>query len=116
MKIQLISLKKPSTSISEVMKLKIENKYVYNIILNFDENTLNKPDLDLFDLLDNCKQLKDISSNQKKIKESSDIIYMIIHRISNGKAITKNFAISVEIYLNNKTGIFEKKSVSTSST
>lgn len=63
MKIQLISLKKPSTSISEVMKLKIENKYVYNIILNFDENTLNKPDLDLFDLLDNCKQLKDISSN-----------------------------------------------------
>ena len=41
---------------------------------------------------------------------------MIIHRISNGKAITKNFAISEEIYLNNKTGIFEKKSVSTSST
>lgn len=60
--INIIELK-PSTSISEVMKLKIENKYVYNIILNFDENTLNKPDLDLFDLLDNCKQLKDISSN-----------------------------------------------------
>ena len=60
--INIIELK-PSTSISEVMKLKLENKYVYNIILNFDENTLNKPDLDLFDLLDNCKQLKDISSN-----------------------------------------------------
>ena len=41
---------------------------------------------------------------------------MIIHRISNGEPITKNFTIYEEIYLNNKTGIFEKNSASTSST
>ena len=113
--INIIELK-TSTSISEVMKLKIDNKYVYNIILNFDENTRNKPDLDLFDLLDNCKQLKNNRSKKKKIKDASDIIYMIIHRISNGEPITKNFTIYEEIYLNNKTGIFEKNSASTSST
>ena len=113
--INIIELK-TSTSISEVMKLKIDNKYVYNIVLNFDDNTLNKPDLDLFDLLDNCKQLKNNSSSKKKIEDASDIIYMIIHRISNGEPITKNFTIYEEIYLNNKTGIFEKNSASTSST
>ena len=113
--INIIELK-TSTSISEVMKLKIDNKYVYNIVLNFDDNTLNKPDLDLFDLLDNCKQLKNNSSSKKKIEDASDIIYMIIHRISNGEPITKNFTIYEEIYLNNKTGIFEKKSTNASST
>jgi ubiquitin C-terminal hydrolase len=40
---------------------------------------------------------------------------MIIHRISNGEPITKNFTISEEIFLNNKTGIFEKESSSISS-
>jgi hypothetical protein len=65
--INIIKLKN-TTSISEVMKLKIDNKYVYNIILNFDENTLNKSDLDLFDLLDNCKQLKKKVLERKKLK------------------------------------------------
>lgn len=113
--INIIELK-PSTSISEVMKLKIDNKYVYNIILKFDENTLKKPNLDIFDLLDNCEQLKNNNSSKKKIEDASDIIYMIIHRISNGEPITKNFTIYEEIYLNNETGIFEKKSTSISTT
>ena len=41
---------------------------------------------------------------------------MIIHRISKGEPIKKNFTIYEEIYLNNETGIFEKKSTNTSTT
>ena len=97
------------TIFSELMKIKIDNEYIYNIVLKFDkEETLNDH-LTIFDLLD--EQLKD---NKKKINEASDIIYIIIDRISSGENITKNITIYEKIYLNHMTGYFEDKSISNS--
>ena len=107
--INVIELKE-KTIYSEIFKIKIDDKYVYNIVLNFNKKSLDNPNLNIIDLLDNSEQLKRNSYNEKKINEASDIIYIIVDRISSGEDIKKNFTIFEKIYLNNNNGRFEKES------
>ena len=103
-----------STIVSEVMKIKIDNKFYLNIVLNFDENTVNQQNLDIITLLDNCRQLKKDNFTKKKIQETSEIIYMIVDRISNGGAITKNIILYEYLYLDKNNSFFSKESSSNS--
>ncbi len=98
------------TIVSEVMKIKIDNKYFLNIVLNFDENTLNDKNLNIITLLDNCRQLKNENFTKKRIQETSKIIYMIVDRISTGEPILNNFSLYENIYLDKNTGFFSKES------
>ena len=98
--INIIKSTEPSI-FSELMKIKIDNEYVYNIVLKFDKKTLNNQNLTIFDLL-----AEHFKNNKRKINEASDIIYMIVDRISSGENIKKNFIISEKIYLSH--GYFEE--------
>jgi len=106
--IKIFEITKP-TIVSEVMKIKIDNKFYLNIVLNFDENTMADENLNIITLLENCQQLKKDNFTKKRIQETSEIIYMIVDRISSGEEIDKNFIILENIYLDKNIGFFTKK-------
>ena len=95
----IIKIKK-RTPISDILKLKIENEYYGNLVLELNENNIKDYSLNFFKLIKNCKQLKNDSygSNHKKITEISDIIYIFIDRVENSKGISKKFVIPEKLY------------------
>lgn len=111
--IKIFEITKP-TIVSEVMKIKIDNKFYLNIVLNFDENTIDDENLNLITLLENCQQLKKDIFTKKRIQETSEIIYMIVDRISSGEEIHKNFLLLENIYLDKNIGFFTEKPSSNS--
>lgn len=100
--IKIINIEQ-NTIITDVMKMKIEGnlKYNGNLVLKFDENDIKDNNLNVIKLLKKCPQLFKNSYSTKKIVLISDIIYMIIDRISDGKKITKQFNINEKIYFDN---------------
>ena len=85
-----------NTIIADVMKIKLkknENIQCYgNLVLELDENDIKDNNLNIIKLLKKCKQLS------FKLLLVSDIIYMVIDRISNGKNITKQINLNEKIY------------------
>lgn len=100
--IKIINIEQ-NTIITDVMKMKIEGnlKYNGNLVLKFDENDIKDNNLNVIKLLKKCPQLFKNNYSTKKIVLISDIIYMIIDRISDGKKITKQFNINEKIYFDN---------------
>ena len=90
------------------MKIKIDNKFYLNIVLNFDEKTKADKNLNIITLLENCQQLKKDNFTKKRIQETSEIIYMIVDRISSGEAIVNNFILYENIYLDKNIGFFTR--------
>ena len=105
--IKIFEITKP-TIISDVMKIKIDNKFYLNIVLNFDEKTKADKNLNIITLLENCQQLKKDNFTKKRIQETSEIIYMIVDRISSGEAIVNNFILYENIYLDKNIGFFTR--------
>ena len=99
---------KQNTIISEVMKLKIEgdNNFYGNLVLKIDDNDIKDDDLNLIKLLKKCPQLNINNSSNKKIELVSDIVYIVIDRISNEKSISKEFNINEKIYFDKINGVF----------
>ena len=108
------------------MKIQIEDKYFLNIVLQLDENIendLNDQNLDIIKLINNCKQIKKLNNEKRRINKLSDIIYIIIDRIKL-EYIEKTFCIYgikfikfrlyEKIYYNNKLGSLSKISSSDS--
>ena len=100
--IKIINIKQ-DTIITDVMKIKIEGDLncIGNIVLKFDENDIKDNDLNVIKLLKKCKQLYINDYSTKKIETVSDVIYMVIDRISGGQNITKDFNINEKIYFDN---------------
>ena len=96
------------------MKIKIDNKFYLNIVLNFDEQTKTDKNLNIITLLENCQQLKKDIFTKKRIQETSEIIYMIVDRISSGEEIDKNFILYEKIYLDKNIGFFTRNPYSNS--
>ena len=88
------------TIISDVMEIKFEgNRFSnLNLVLKFDKNTLKDDNLNVFKLLNNCPQLKKNDYSQNKIEVISDIIYMVVDRISTGVVEKKQFNVDEKIY------------------
>ena len=95
------------------MKIKIEDKYFLNIVVQLDENIendLNDQNLDIIKLINNCKQIKKLNNEKRRINKLSDIIYIIIDRIKleyiekTFKIYSIRFRIYEKIYYNNKLG------------
>ena len=109
--IQVINIEQ-NTIITEIMKIKIEGNqnYVGNLILKIDDDDIKDKDLNIFKLLRKCPQLN-INNNysHKKIELISDIIYMVIDRISGGKDIKKQFNINEKIYFDKASGNFQSQ-------
>ena len=99
---------KQNTIISEVMKLKIEgdNNFYGNLVLKIDDNDIKDDDLNLIKLLKKCPQLNINDGSNKKIELVSDIVYIVIDRISNEKSISKEFNINEKIYFDKINGVF----------
>ena len=97
-----------NTIVSEIMKFKIEecDKYYGNIVLEFSENDLKDENLDICKLIENCPQF-----NNKKIVETSDVLYLITDRILQDDAIKKQFIVYEKIYFQNIDEWFELKFV-----
>ena len=70
--------------------------------------------LNIITLLENCQQLKKDIFTKKRIQETSEIIYMIVDRISSGEAIVNNFILYENIYLDKNIGFFTRNSNSNS--
>lgn len=106
--IQVINIEQ-NTIIREVMKIKIEGNlnYVGNLVLKIDDD-IKDNDLNIIKLLRKCPQLN-INNNyfHKKIELISDIIYMVIDRISGGKDIKRQFNINEKIYFDKASGNFQ---------
>ena len=100
--IKIINIEQDSI-IADVMKIKIEGdlNYIGNLVLKFDENDIKDNNLNLMKLLKKCKQLYINDYSTKKIELVSDIIYIVIDRISSGQNITKKFNINEKIYFDN---------------
>jgi hypothetical protein len=111
--IKIFEITKP-TIVSDVMKIKIDNKFYLNIVLNFDEKTKADNNLNIITLLENCQQLKKDIFTKKRIQETSEIIYMIVDRISSGEEIYKNFILYEKIYLDKNIGFFTRNPYSNS--
>ena len=87
--------------ITDVMKMKIEGKLIGNLVLKLDENDIKDNNLNTIKLLKKSPQLLINNYSTNKIELVSDIIYMVIDRISDGKKITKQFNINEIIYFDN---------------
>ena len=100
--IKIINIEQ-NTIITDVMKMKIEGnlKFNGNLVLKFDENDIKDNNLNVIKLLKKCPQLFKNNYSTKKILLISDIIYMVIDRISDRKKITKQLNINEKIYFNN---------------
>ena len=100
--IKIINIEQ-DTIITDVMKIKIEGDLncIGNIVLKFDENDIKDNELNVIKLLKKCKQLYINDYSTKKIETVSDVIYMVIDRISGGQNITKDFNINEKIYFDN---------------
>ncbi len=94
--------------VSEVMKFKIEgdNKYYGNIVLKFTEDDLKDENLDICKLIENCPQLYN-----KKIIETSDVLFIITDRILPNDTIKKNFILYEKLHIENINDRFELKFV-----
>ena len=105
--IKSIEIKK-KTIVSEIIKFKIEgcDKYFGNIVLKFSEDDLKDENLDICKLIENCPQF-----NNKKIVETSDVLYLITDRISSDEDITKDFIVHERLYFQNINEWFELKFV-----
>ena len=105
--IKSIEIKK-KTIVSEIIKFKIEgcDKYFGNIVLKFSEDDLKDENLDICKLIENCPQF-----NNKKIVETSDVLYLITDRISSDEDITKDFIVYERLYFQNINEWFELKFV-----
>ena len=97
-----------NTIITDVMKLKIEgdSKCCGNLVLKFDEDDIKDNNLDVIKLTKKCLQLYKNSYSTKKIEIISDIVYLVLDRISNGKNITKQINLNENIYFNKENGNF----------
>ena len=71
------------------------------LVLKFDENDIKDNNLNVIKLLKKCPQLFKNNYSNKKIVLISDIIYIIIDRISDRKKITKQLNINEKIYFDN---------------
>ena len=98
-----------NTIITEVMKLKIEGnrQFCGNIVLKFDKNDINDNNLDIIKLLKKCKQLYIDGNSTKKIELISDIIYLVIDRLSDKESSKKEININEYIYFNEEKGNFD---------
>ena len=96
------------TIVSEIMKFKIEgnDKYFGNIVLKFTEEDLKDENLNICKLMENCPQLYN-----KKIVETSDVLFMITDRILPNDTIKKNFIVYEKLNLENINEWFELKFV-----
>ena len=105
--VKVIEIRK-KTIISEIMKFKIEgsNKYYGNIVLKFTEDDLNDHKLDIWKLIEKCPQLYN-----KKIIETSDVLFMIADRILPNDTIKKNFVVYEKLNFKNINEWFELKFV-----
>ena len=105
--VKSIEIKK-RTIVSEIIKFKIEDsdKYYGNIVLKFSEDDIKDENLDICKLIENCPQF-----NNKKIVETSDVLYLITDRISSDEDITKNFIVYERLYFQNISEWFELKFV-----
>ena len=105
--VKTIEIKK-KTIISEIIKFKIEeyDKYYGNIVLQFTEDNIKDENLDICKLIENCPSL-----NNKKIVETSDVLFMITDRILTNDTIKKNFILYEKLYLKNINEWFELKFV-----
>lgn len=100
--IKVIEINK-RTIVSEVVKFKVEghNKYYGNLILKFNDDNLNDPDLDIYKLINDFPQIKKNVYEKRKITETSDIIFMITDRLDYRHTIKKQFQIYENIFLDN---------------
>ena len=89
------------------MKLKIEgdNKWYGNLVLKFNEIDLNDNNLDICKLIRKCPQIKINGFQNRKITETSDMIFMITDRIGK-KTIQKQFNVYEKICLDDSGGYF----------
>ena len=99
-----------NTIITDVMKIKIEGYFHChgNLVLKIDDNDLKDNNLNIIKLIRKCPQLSEDIYSKKKIEIISDIVYMIVDRISNGKNIQKQFMINEKIYFDNITKNFSE--------
>lgn len=105
--IKIIEIDK-KTIVSEIVKFKVEgnNKYYGNLVLKFNKDNLNDPNLDICKLIENCPQIKK-NNEKRKIIETSDIIYMITDRLETlNKTYDKQFNVYETIYFDNINGCF----------
>ena len=98
-----------NTIISNIVKIKIEgdSDFVSNLVLKIKDQNLSKSYINIYNLLDDCPQLNK-GYSKKKITHLSQVIFMIVDRISTGENIRKNFEIYETIYFDSLKGCFSQ--------
>ena len=98
-----------NTIISNIIRIKIEGDtdFVSNLVLKIKGENLNKSYINIYNLLDDCPQLNN-GYSIKKITHLSQVIFMIVDRISTGDDIRKNFDIKETIYFDCLDGHFSQ--------
>ena len=98
-----------NTIISNIIRIKIEGdtNFVSNLVLKIKDQNLNQSYINIYNLLDDCPQLNN-GYSKKKITHLSQVIFMIVDRISTGNDIRKNFDIKETIYFDSLNGRFSQ--------
>ena len=88
-----------NTIISDIVKIKIEGdlNFVSNLVLKIKDKNLIQSYTNIYNLLDDCPQLNN-GYSKKKITHLSQVIFMIVDRISTGNDIRDNFDVNETIY------------------
>lgn len=79
-----------NTIISNIIRIRIEGDadFVSNLILKIKDQNLNQSYINIYNLLDDCPQLNN-GYSKRKITHLSQVIFMIVDRISTGVKILK---------------------------
>ena len=98
-----------NTIISKIIRIKIKGDidFVSNLVLKIRGENLNQSYINIYNLLDDCPQLNN-GYSKKKITHLSQVIFMIVDRISTGNDIRKNFDIKETIYFDSLNGHFSQ--------
>ena len=98
-----------NTIISNIVKIKIEGdfNFVSNLVLKIKGKNLVQSNINIFNLLDDCPQLNN-GCSKKKITHLSQVIFMIVDRISTEPEIRKNFDVNEIIYFDSFNGRFSQ--------
>ena len=98
-----------NTIISDIVKIKIEGdlNFVSNLVLKIKDKNLIQSYTNIYNLLDDCPQLNN-GYSKKKITHLSQVIFMIVDRISTGNDIRDNFDVNETIYFDSLNGCFSQ--------
>ena len=98
-----------NTIISNLVKIKIEGdfNFVSNLVLKIKDKNLIQSYTNIYNLIDDCPQLNN-GYSKKKITHLSQVIFMIVDRISTYKEIRDNFDVNETIYFDSLNGRFSQ--------